>query len=96
MAKFQNRYRIESARLQEYDYGRNGAYFITICTQNREYLFGDVVNDEMQLNELGQTTKKYWLEIPSYFPFIELGEFVVMPNHTHGILIINNRWFRRK
>ena len=43
----------------------------------------------MQLNELGQTAKKYWLEIPSYFPFIELGEFVVMPNHTHGILIIN-------
>lgn len=89
MDKYQNKYRIPSARLQHWDYGNNGAYFITICTQNREHYFGDVVNGEMQLNELGQLAEKYWMEIPQHFSFIELGNFVVMPNHTHGILIID-------
>ncbi|MCB0516317.1 MAG: transposase [Chitinophagales bacterium] len=89
MDKYQNKYRIPSARLQNWDYGSNGAYFITICTQNREHFFGDVVNGQMQLNELGQLAEKYWLEIPQHFSFIELGNFVVMPNHTHGILIID-------
>ena len=89
MDKFKNKYRIPSARLQNWDYSSNGAYFITICTQNREHYFGDVVNGEMQLNELGQLAEKYWIEIPQHFSFIELGNFVVMPNHTHGILIID-------
>ena len=89
MDKFKNKYRIPSARLQSWDYGSNGAYFITICTHNREHLFGDVVDGKMQLNELGKIAEKYWMEIPNHFPFIQLGNFVVMPNHTHGILIIN-------
>lgn len=89
MDKFKNKYRIPSARLQNWDYGTNGAYFITICTQNREHFFGEIVDGQMQLNELGQLAEKYWLEIPQHFPFIELGNFVVMPNHTHGILIID-------
>jgi REP element-mobilizing transposase RayT len=102
MDKFNNKYRIPSARLQSWDYGANGAYFITICTQNREHLFGEILDtivsivetpklgvSTMQLNEIGQLAEKYWLEIPTHFPFIELGNFVVMPNHTHGILIIN-------
>jgi REP element-mobilizing transposase RayT len=89
MDKFKNKYRIASARLQSWDYGANGAYFITICTQNRECFFGKILNDELQLNEIGQLAEKYWLEIPNHFPFIELGNFVVMPNHTHGILIID-------
>jgi len=89
MDKFKNKYRIPSARLQSWDYGINGAYFITICTQNREHFFGNVVDGIMQLNELGQLAENYWLEIPNHFPFIELGNFVVMPNHTHGILIID-------
>lgn len=87
--KYQNKYRITSARLQSWDYGANGAYFITICTKNREHFFGEILNNKMQLNELGQLTEKYWVEIPTHFPFIELGNFVVMPNHTHGILIID-------
>ena len=87
--KFRNKYRIPSARLKNWDYGRNGAYFITICTQNREHFFGDVCNTEMQLNEIGKLAEKFWLEIPNHFQFIELGNFVIMPNHTHGILIIN-------
>jgi putative transposase len=89
MDKFNNKYRIPSARLKNWDYGSNGAYFITICTQNREHFFGEIVGDEMRLNELGQLAYNYWLEIPQHFPFIELGNFVIMPNHTHGILIIN-------
>jgi len=89
MDKFKNKYRIPSARLQSWDYGANGAYFITICTQNREHFFGEIANNEMQLNEWGQWAEKYWTEIPNHFPFIELGNFVVMPNHTHGILIFD-------
>ena len=102
MDKFQNKYRIPSARLQNWDYGSNGAYFITICTKNREHYFGEIIDappvetpnlgvSTMQLSEMGQLAEKYWLEIPTHFPFIELGNFVVMPNHTHGILIID-KW----
>lgn len=89
MEKFKNKYRIPSARLQTWDYGSNGMYFITICTHNREHFFGKIVDGQMQLNESGKLAEKYWLEIPKHFSFIELGEFVIMPNHIHGILIIN-------
>ena len=87
--KFKNKYRISSARLQSWDYSNNGAYFITICTQNRNHFFGKIQNQEMHLSEIGKLAEKYWLEIPEYFPFVEVGSFVVMPNHFHGILIIN-------
>ncbi|MBA3901569.1 MAG: transposase [Bacteroidetes bacterium] len=95
MDKFKNKYRIPSARLQSWDYSSNGSYFITICTKNRKHYFGEIIEKPnlgepiMQLNEIGQLAQKYWLEIPIHYPFIELGNFVVMPNHTHGILIIN-------
>lgn len=88
--KFQNKYRIPSARLQTWDYANNGTYFITICTQNRHHFFGTIQNQEMQLSEIGKLAVQFWLEIPNHFPFIELGNFVVMPNHVHGILIINH------
>jgi REP element-mobilizing transposase RayT len=87
--KFQNKYRIPTTRLQTWDYSNNGAYFITICTQNREHFFGNIKNGIMQLSEIGKLAEQYWLEIPNHFPFVELGNFVVMPNHVHGILIIN-------
>ena len=91
--KYKNKYRIPSARLQNWDYGNNGAYFITICTKNREHFFGEIVDTgsetEMQLNEIGKLAEQFWVEIPIHFPFIELGNFVVMPNHIHGILIID-------
>ena len=89
MDKFQNKYRIASARLQNWDYGSNGAYFVTICTQNREHFFGEISDGQMHLNEIGRLAEKFWSEIPVHFPFIELGNFVIMPNHVHGILIIN-------
>jgi len=87
--KFQNKYRIPSARLQTWDYANNGAYFITICTQNREHFFGNIKNGIMQLSEIGKLAAQFWYEIPNHFPMVELGNFVVMPNHVHGILIIN-------
>ena len=87
--KFQNKYRIPSARLQTWDYANNGAYFITICTQNREHFFGNIKNGNMQLSEIGKLAQQFWYEIPNHFPMVELGNFVVMPNHVHGILIID-------
>ena len=87
--KYQNKYRIESARLKNWDYGSNGAYFITICTKNREHYFGEIENKKMILSEIGKLAHQFWEEIPNHFPFVELGNFVVMPNHTHGILIID-------
>lgn len=83
--RFQNRYRVPSARLQNWDYGENSAYFITICTRNHECYFGDT----MHLSEIGNIAKQYWDEIPNHFPFVQLGASVVMPNHVHGIIIIN-------
>ncbi|MFM7895689.1 MAG: transposase [Flavobacterium sp.] len=88
--KFKNKYRISSARLQTWDYSNNGAYFITICTQNRHHFFGHIKNQEMQLSEIGKLAEQFWYEIPNHFPMVEFGNFVVMPNHVHGILIIDN------
>jgi len=89
MDKFNNKYRIPSARLKNWDYGNNAAYFITICTSNRENYFGDIQNGVMCLNEMGILAETYWIEIPNHFSFVELGNFVIMPNHTHGVLIID-------
>ena len=94
MDKFQNKYRIPSARAQWWDYANAGAYFITICTANRVHYFGEIVGHAVETrfiaSQLGQIAQKYWHSIPAQFPFIELGAFVVMPNHIHGILIIND------
>ncbi len=87
--KFQNKYRIPSARMAGWDYGSNALYFVTICTDNRMCCFGNIVNGEMQLSELGKIAHQYWTEIPNHFPFAQLGEFVVMPNHVHGIILFD-------
>ena len=87
--KYQNKYRISSTRLQNWDYGWNASYFVTICTKNRECYFGKIKNSEMHLSDIGIMAKKYWHEIPQHFPFVVLDAFVVMPNHVHGIIIIN-------
>ena len=115
--RFQNKFRIPSARFQNWDYGWNAAYFITICTKNRECYFGEIVETPialmppsvetpnlgvsttttttiatiptMQLSEIGKIANQYWNEIPDHFLFVELGEFIVMPNHIHGIIVIN-------
>jgi len=87
--KYQNKYRIPSARLQNWDYRWAGAYFITICTQNRECLFGEVENGQMKLSPVGIIADVLWYEIKKKKKNIELDAFVVMPNHVHGILILN-------
>jgi len=89
MDRFKNKYRIASARAQWWDYGWNGAYFITICTQNREHFFGEIKNGKMILSHQGVIADILWHEIPNHSPFVDLGDFVVMPNHIHGILILN-------
>ena len=89
--KFQNKYRISSIRAQWWDYGWNGAYFITICTQDREHYFGEIQNDKMVLSEVGIIADILWHQIPIHHKNVELGDFVVMPNHIHGILIIGKQ-----
>lgn len=84
----QVRHRRRSIRLQGYDYTQTGAYFVTLCTYKREHLFGHVANDVMVLNDAGITVADCWLAIPDHFPHVELDEFVVMPKHVHGIVVI--------
>lgn len=87
--RFQDKYRIPSARLQNWDYSWNAAYFVTICTQKQLLYFGEILDLKMHLSEIGQIAEKYWKEIPLHFPFVELGDFIAMPNHVHGIIFIN-------
>ena len=77
-----------SIRLQGYDYSQAGAYFVTICTQNRECLFGEIVDGEMRLNDVGKMIQAVWDEIPANYPGIDIDAFIVMPNHIHGIVVI--------
>ena len=87
--KFKNKYRIDSARLREFDYSADGYYFVTICTKNHRHYFGEIVDGEMRLSEAGKIAQKCWAEIPEHFPFVKLDESVVMPNHIHGVTIID-------
>lgn len=89
--KFQNKYRISSTRAQWWDYGWNGAYFITICTQDRKHYFGEIQNDKMVLSKVGIIADILWHQIPIHHKNVKLGDFVVMPNHIHGILIIDKQ-----
>jgi putative transposase len=84
--RFKNKYRIKSARAPWWNYASAGSYFITICTKYREHYFGDIINDEMQSTPAGIIAQNCWHEIINHTHDIELGEFVVMPNHIHGIL----------
>jgi REP element-mobilizing transposase RayT len=129
--KYLNKYRIPSARLQGYDYGANGAYFVTICTQKRRHYFGEIAvetddnpspdarvtadgNPDMKTDHhlrlktgcnprsketdyhpslratrIGKITRDCWVAIPDHFPFVVLDEFIIMPDHVHGILFFN-------
>jgi putative transposase len=95
MSLYQNKYRIESARLKNWDYGSAAAYFITICTQNRISFFGKIQNGEMLLNDIGIIVQTEWLKTPPLRPDMNLllDEFVVMPNHFHAIIFIGENEF---
>jgi REP element-mobilizing transposase RayT len=77
-----------SLRLQGYDYSQAGAYFVTLCTQDRKDLFGVVENGEMRLNNAGRMVQTVWDEIPAHYPGIDIDMFQIMPDHIHGIIII--------
>lgn len=81
-------HRRRSIRLRGFDYSQPGAYFITVCTHQRAPLFGDVVNGAMVLNAAGVIVDTVWRDMPNHFPLVALGEYVVMPNHFHGIVHI--------
>jgi REP element-mobilizing transposase RayT len=78
-----------SIRLKGYDYSQAGAYFVTMVTQGREPFFGEVVEGEMRLNRYGEIVCEEWERTPEIRPEVELGAYVVMPNHVHGILIFH-------
>jgi len=80
-----------SVRLPGYDYAASGAYFITCVAQDRACLFGSMVEDRMELSTRGTVADEYWRRIPEHFSHAELGAFVVMPNHVHGIIILHER-----
>ena len=92
MNDFSEKYKRHSLRLRDYDYSRSGAYYITICTKNKECLLGEIITDKtplIRLSPIGGIVRKFWLEIPEQFRNVELDEFVIMPNHIHGVIIIN-------
>ena len=91
MKSYKNKYRVESSRLKEWDYSTAWWYFITICTKDHIEYFGEIVKEKMILNNLGIIVEKYWKEIPIHFPNVGLDYFVIMPNHIHGIIILNEK-----
>lgn len=90
--KFRNKYRIASTRLQNWDYRWNGKYFITICTAQMQHLFGEIQNGQMHLSHVGVLADVFWHEIKNHAKNVELDAFTVMPNHVHGIIILNNKF----
>jgi putative transposase len=81
----------QSIRIKDFDYTSNMAYFVTICTWQREMTLGSVVSNEMQNNDIGNIIQNLWLEIPTHHPHVETDAFVTMPNHIHGILTFVRR-----
>ena len=76
-------------RLKNWDYSKDGIYSVTICCHNKQKFFGNICDGQISLSEIGEISSKYWLEIPQHFSHVKLDEFVVMPNHIHGILILD-------
>ena len=87
--KYKGKYRIDSTRLPAWNYASDGGYFVTICTDGKKCFFGEVVQGEMQRSPIGEIAHKLWYEIPNHFSNCQIDSFCVMPNHIHGILIIN-------
>jgi REP element-mobilizing transposase RayT len=77
-------------RYKRYDYSQEGLYFVTICTKDRGMFFGDVINEKMKLSEIGISVEKFWCEIPNIFSILKLDKYIVMPNHIHGIIKIDD------
>ena len=87
--KFNGKYRTETTRFKSWNYSSEGYYYVTICEKNRSCVFGDIDDGIVTLTSLGKVAMECWQEIPQHFPFVELDVFCLMPNHLHGIIIIN-------
>ncbi len=83
-------YHRHSIRLKGYDYSQAGAYFVTIVAWQREMLFGEIVDGEMVLNDFGKIVSEKWQWLETQYEYVELGAWVIMPNHLHGILVIHD------
>ena len=86
--RYKNKYRVSSPRYRGWDYAWNGIYFVTINTHKQSCYFGDIVNGRMEISDMGRIAKKIWQEIPMHFPNVRLEDFVIMPNHIHGLIVI--------
>ncbi|MCB1159724.1 MAG: hypothetical protein KDK45_19650, partial [Leptospiraceae bacterium] len=95
MSLYKNKYRIESARKKNWDYTSPAYYFITICTRDRKHYFGEIKNGIMELNPVGKIIHDEWYKTQSMRPNIYLDEFIIMPNHIHGIIQIDYKHHRR-
>ena len=80
----------KSMRLKDYDYAQDGYYFVTICAENKIECFGKIIDGKMVLSEIGKIVNQCWIEIPEHFPDTKLDEHIIMPNHLHGIIAIEN------
>ena len=85
-----DKYHRKSIRLKGYDYSQSGTYFITICVKDRACLLGDIINCEIKLNEYGKMVEYTWNDLTNHNHHIQLDKFIIMPNHVHGIIIINH------
>ncbi|QQS38347.1 MAG: transposase [Ignavibacteriales bacterium] len=90
MDLYKNKFRIASTRLKEWDYSTPSWYYVTICTKFMKHWFGEIKNDEMVLNDAGKIVETLWNTIPDHYKNVELDEFVIMPNHIHGIIILGS------
>jgi putative transposase len=88
---YKGRYPVETTRLKSWDYSNDGWYFVTICTKNRMHFFGEVVNDEMQLSEIGKVAVDEWVKTSQIRPDVTIDSFVVMPNHVHAVVVIQRQ-----
>lgn len=89
---YSNKFGRKSIRLKHYDYRSNGYYFVTICTYEKICYFGNIQNQRVNLSSLGEIAEKFWLEIPEHFSYAEIDNFIIMPNHVHGIVVINQEF----
>lgn len=89
MEIFRDKYRTNTMRLKSWDYTTPWWYFVTICTKNHKEFFGDIENNKMILNEYGKVAEECWRQIITHCKKVELDYFIIMPNHVHGIIIIN-------
>lgn len=88
-SRFKGKYRVESTRLPNRDYAANGWYFVTICTRDRAPFFGNIITGQIQSSPIGKIAQQFWADIPNHFEYVSIDAHVIMPNHVHGIVIID-------